>query len=190
MTRTTINRDAIAEAAIRCFDKFGPQRTSMADIADEAGISRQSIYRFFDDRPALIQYILNSRISEMGKSIAKKFAAYKSLEEALVEGSLLSMREARKDRLYSTLITTSTDYNLELFFLKGTPEIRKIMASYWSPLIEKARAVGEISDDLETEEIMEWIRHVHTTLVIRDDKDEKAQRAMLKRFFVPSILLR
>jgi len=188
MNRQSISPDAIAEAAIRCFDKFGPQRTSMADIADEAGISRQTIYRFFDDRPALVQYILNKRIAEMGRTIAKKFSAYKSLREALVEGSLLSIREARKDRLYSTLVATSTDHSLELFFLRGTPEIREVMLSYWNPLIEKSRAAKEVSNDLSTEEIMEWIRHVHTTLVIRDDKSEAEQRAMLQRFFVPSII--
>jgi len=36
-------RDKIVDAAIRCFERFGPQRTSMNDIADEAGISRRAL---------------------------------------------------------------------------------------------------------------------------------------------------
>ncbi len=183
-----MNRETIAAAAVSCFSKYGPQRTSMADIADEAGISRQSVYRFFDDRSALIRYILDIRIAVAGKVIAKEFSAFRTLEEALVEGSLLSIRIARQDELFRTLVTDSADHSLELFLLNVTPEIRKVMWSYWGPLIDRARAEGAIADHLTDEQIMEWIRHVHTTLTIRGEDEIENQRRMLRNFFVPSIL--
>jgi AcrR family transcriptional regulator len=34
----------IVDAAVRCFERYGPQRTSMSDIAEEAGISRRTLY--------------------------------------------------------------------------------------------------------------------------------------------------
>ena len=160
----------------------------MADIADEAGISRQSVYRFFDDRSALIRYILDVRIAAAGKVIAKEFSAFETLEDALVDGSLLSIRIARQDDLFRTLVTDSADHSLELFLLNVTPSIRKVMWSYWGPLIDKARADGQIADHLTDDQIMEWLRHVHTTLTIRDEDDIEAQRSMLLNFFVPSII--
>ena len=50
-------RHEIVDAAVRCFERYGPQRTSMRDIAEEAGISRRTLYRVFDDRSALIEEI-------------------------------------------------------------------------------------------------------------------------------------
>jgi len=186
--KNAVTREAIAEAAIRCFESYGPQRTSMADIADEAGFSRQSVYRFFEDRSALIQYILNQRISAMGESLKPHFAKYRTIEDALVDGSIVSLRASRNDPLFVKIVTTSTDHGLELFLFRGTEDIRSVMLSYWAPILNKARAEGCIRASLTNERIMEWVRHVHTILMLRDDQDEKAQRQMLKDFFVPSIV--
>lgn len=187
-TKKTVTREAIAEAAIRCFESYGPQRTSMADIADEAGFSRQSVYRFFEDRSALIQYILNQRISAMAESLKPHFAKYKTIEEALVDGSILSLRSSRNDPLFVKIVTTSTDHSLELFLFRGTDDIRRVMLSYWAPILDKARSNGRIDAAMTNERIMEWVRHVHTILMLRDDQDERVQRQMLKDFFVPSIV--
>src|SRR4051794_28296453 len=93
-------REIIATAAIRCFERFGPQRTSMADIADAAELSRQSVYRLFEDRSSHVQYILNQRISALAESLRIQFAKYRTLEDALVDGSVISVKAARDDALF------------------------------------------------------------------------------------------
>ncbi|MEQ8558229.1 MAG: TetR/AcrR family transcriptional regulator [Henriciella sp.] len=189
-SRNQLNKDLFAEAAIRCFDKYGPQRTSMADIAEEAGASRQSIYRFFEDRSALVQYILERRITNMARSLKQEFSTYSTVDEALVEGSLASIRIARQDQLFNSIVVNSTDHSLELFLVRASEEIRDIMAANWAPLLQQARENGRIRDSITNEQIMEWIRHVHTVMMIRDDESEDAQRALLQSFFLPSVLRR
>lgn len=50
----------ILEAAVRAFSRFGVKRTSMNDLSDEAGISRQTLYKAFRNKDevlcALIRY--------------------------------------------------------------------------------------------------------------------------------------
>lgn len=111
--RPTLNKTLLADAAIQCFSQFGPQRASMADIAEEAGASRQSIYRFFEDRSALLQFILEQRISAMARQLKTRFDKYQSIDEALVDGSLESIMAARSDELVNSIITSSTDHSLE-----------------------------------------------------------------------------
>jgi AcrR family transcriptional regulator len=190
MKRTggSLTREGIAAAAIRCFERYGPHRTSMADIADEANISRQSVYRFFEDRSTLIQYILNERISVMAESLRAPFSKFKTIEEALVEGSLISLRTSRKDKLFTEIVTASTDHSIEVFLMRTTEDIRTAMAQLWTPILDKARADGLIRAGITNEKILAWIRSVHTVLTIRDDLDEKAQRQMLQDFFVPSVV--
>lgn len=183
-----MTREAIAAAALRCFERYGPQRTSMSDIADEAAISRQSLYRVYEDRSTLIAELLNQRISDLALTLAPQFSAFATIEEALVEGSLLSNRVGRDDWLLAAIVTTSLDHSLELFLLKGSPEIDRSMMSYWGPILNDARDQGRLRPDISNEDILEWLRHVHTVLLLRDDQDEDAQRTILKRFLVPAIV--
>jgi len=40
------------DAAEACFDKYGIAKTTMDDIAKEAGVSRPTLYRWFPTREA------------------------------------------------------------------------------------------------------------------------------------------
>src|SRR4051812_33054735 len=48
----------ILEAAERCIRRFGLRRFSMGDVAQDAGLSRGSVYNHFQDREALIDAVL------------------------------------------------------------------------------------------------------------------------------------
>ena len=48
-------REQIVKAARACFLRFGTEKTSMSDVAREAGLSRGTVYRYFDDRADLIE---------------------------------------------------------------------------------------------------------------------------------------
>lgn len=50
----TIDPDAIAGIALRLFAENGYEKTSMEDIAREAGIGRKSLYRYFANKADLI----------------------------------------------------------------------------------------------------------------------------------------
>ena len=47
-------RTQILEAAQRCFARSGYERTRMDDVAAECGLSKGSLYRFFDCKDALL----------------------------------------------------------------------------------------------------------------------------------------
>lgn len=48
-------RQQILDAAIACFSRKGFRQTTMADIADEAGVSDTLAYRYFSGKEAIIQ---------------------------------------------------------------------------------------------------------------------------------------
>jgi AcrR family transcriptional regulator len=63
-------RDQIVDAALRCFSRNGFERTSMADIIAESGLSAGAIYGHFDGKQeitlAVAKRILGNRMSEFG----------------------------------------------------------------------------------------------------------------------------
>jgi AcrR family transcriptional regulator len=46
---------AICEAAVRLFMRYGVKRTGMNDIAEEAGIARQTLYNSFPNKEAVLR---------------------------------------------------------------------------------------------------------------------------------------
>jgi TetR/AcrR family transcriptional regulator, transcriptional repressor of aconitase len=64
-------RDQIVDAALRCFARTGFQRTSMADIIAEAGLSAGAIYGHFTGKQqlalAVARRILGNRLHELGE---------------------------------------------------------------------------------------------------------------------------
>lgn len=71
-TTTDGKRAAILEAAKQAFSRYGYARTSMADVAQLAGVSRPALYEHFDNRADL----------------------YRSLAETLTEASLRAAHAA------------------------------------------------------------------------------------------------
>ena len=53
----TARRDEIIESALRCFAAKGYQRTSMADIIDESGLSAGAIYGHFSGKKELFSAV-------------------------------------------------------------------------------------------------------------------------------------
>lgn len=49
------NQVEILEAAIRVFVRYGVQRSSMSDIANEANVARQTLYNAFDNKDEVLR---------------------------------------------------------------------------------------------------------------------------------------
>lgn len=78
--------EAIIEAAIGAFIRFGPKKTTMTDIAEAANVSRQTVYALFGDKDGIIvasiRYVTDRsldaarmRVEDAG-SLSSKLDAY------------------------------------------------------------------------------------------------------------------
>jgi AcrR family transcriptional regulator len=179
-------RDRIIAAAIRRFEAAGVTGTTMAHIADEAGLSRQTVYRLFDDRPALLEAILMHRFIAVLDAARVEYEKYGSLREALVEGPIFAMRLLNQDALFLDMVNNATDRRLEDFVLIATPEVRDRTYAVWGPLFAKARLTGELQSELSNVRLAECLRSVAALLILRSDLDDDEKRRFLADFLVPA----
>ncbi|HEX6259741.1 MAG TPA: TetR/AcrR family transcriptional regulator, partial [Woeseiaceae bacterium] len=68
--RTQAQRERILTAAQACFVKFGFHAASMAPIADTAGMSPGLIYRYFENKNAIILAIIEKQLEDARADIA------------------------------------------------------------------------------------------------------------------------
>lgn len=180
------SKQIIIDAAVRCFEQYGPQRTSMDDIAEAAGISRKTLYRVFDDRPKLIQAVLQWRWVDTAKKTQNRIAKAHGFEEALLEGSVTAVSAVKNDKLAKDIIEKATDNTLEQFLIRGNQRTHKAMQDIWLNAIEEGRREGVIRQNLSDDRIIEIIISIHALLVMRDEGPEE-QKAFLKDVLLPAI---
>lgn len=170
----------VIDAAIRCFKRYGAGRTRMGDIAEEAGISRKTLYRIFEDRPALVNRVLSQTLNTMGKKVERELKTFTTVREAVIEGSIRSVKIGLKDKLFNDIVKSETHYRVEQFLMLGDSKVRADMLRIWAPVIDRGREERLIRTDLSNERVTEILQNVHSLLLIRGDEGEASQRTFLK----------
>ncbi|MBU0992186.1 MAG: TetR/AcrR family transcriptional regulator [Proteobacteria bacterium] len=79
-------RQVIMEAALKLFDEKPFHEIGMRDIAEAAGISAASIYRYFPTRDELFAEVLTQDLSEIKPLIEQKLSEGKGNYETLISG--------------------------------------------------------------------------------------------------------
>src|SRR5438309_1116357 len=77
-------KEAILNAARGCFFRYGVGRTTMEDVANEAGIPRQYLYRFFSGREELVTAVASARFREIIDGLRPVLAKPMTLTETLL----------------------------------------------------------------------------------------------------------
>ena len=188
-SKPRVTKQKVVAAAIQCFKQYGVHRTSMADIADAYGVSRQTLYRMFENRSVLLEYIATQRIDILMANLAKFLARYNRLSEAIVEGMVYSIKLGRADELLMEIILQEGDAHFTTFQFGGTEQVQKAMLDAWQPLINASREANEIADGVSDAEIIEWLNNVGHFLNVRPDYDEEDHRRILQKFVLPSLRL-
>lgn len=179
--------ERILQAARDCFSRYGVHRTSMTDVAKAAGVSRQTLYNTISGRQELIEAVVVLRIEEMSDELRAVLDGQPTFVDAIVETSVASVELARKDPELTNLVETATTIRLFEIIAGPFPAIHEAVARLFRPLFEKARRAGELRADVSDDELVDWIRTVYLSLILRGDLDGDAIRQVVRTFLVPSM---
>jgi AcrR family transcriptional regulator len=131
-------------AALTLFGRHGFQRTSMADIAREAGIARATLYLRFPDKRAVFKALASSLVDE----------ALARAESAWIAGAPLSQNIAAtllaKDLMFFQMLR-STPHGAELLEQGAeltAPHAARLDAEFSALLARRGREAADCGADL------------------------------------------
>ena len=179
--------EAIIDAAIACFKKYGVAKTTMEDVTQMAQLGRMTVYRTFRTRTDLLDAVALRHMRDIAIKLKPFFLTYKSLEDALVKGSIKIVELSRKDKIFFSIVEQASDRGVEHFLVNPKSPARVLTLELYSDIFAAARKNGEMRDDVTDVEIAAWLRAVHLILFLRDDLDARGQTLLLKRFLLPSL---
>lgn len=90
-------RERIMAAAVRCVQKYGVDRSSTKLIADEAGISRPTLYAYFANREEIVQQAAEAAVLAIMGRLDQNTRGFGTASERAVEALLFVVAEIRSE---------------------------------------------------------------------------------------------
>ena len=183
-------REAILDAAEACLRRDGIRRTTVRGVAEEAGLSRAYVYRFFPDKPTLLSAALIRRDSAFWADAHERISAASDVAGMVAEAVLLS-RRAPLGPLALELAEAEPAAYAEVM---GTyvHELVPGLLDFWVEHLGTAQERGLVRADLDVEAAAEWVIRVLASLVsvpgrTVDTDDPESLRSCLEKFLAPAL---
>jgi AcrR family transcriptional regulator len=165
--------ERILDAAGRCFATQGVPSTSIADIAREAGCSRPTIYRYFDDRQALRLAFVHREARRLGAAVAASVGRIDDPAARFVEACLRALAGVRASP------------TLAAWFTPGGSAIATDMAGSSSVIESMAGTLVGDPAEPDHRDRARWVVRIMLSLLAMPGTDGTDERRMLERFVVP-----
>jgi len=189
-SKTKPVRERLLDAAEGCLEQFGPQKTSMEDVARAAGMSRATVYRYFENRDALLLGVASRQSSALAAEAINYLAQFNTISDWMVEGLLFTLREIPRRPVFASLVTSLDSRASGSLFL-GSTGLVQIGVNVLQPMFANAKAQGLLRDDVDPEMLVEWLLRMLWTYLNAPSQvatDEEGMRKLFRMMLIPAVL--
>jgi AcrR family transcriptional regulator len=185
----------LCDAALRCIERSGLAKTTLEEVAAEAEVSRQTIYRYFANRDELLLDALllelqrNSGPDRFDEVLAQIDTAEAAVD-ALVNGVVFTLESIRANPKLSALLASEGDSvratlagASQLLFRHHTDDMR--------PWLQLGQKIGFFNPDLDADEMVEWLLRITVSLLTDPgpvERDSDQLRDYLRTYLTPAFV--
>ncbi|GAB3276429.1 TetR/AcrR family transcriptional regulator [Actinocorallia lasiicapitis] len=190
------SHDRIVDAAQECFTRFGVAKTTVEDIAHQAGMSRATLYRnFAGGRDELILAVFLRDVERFLTALAARLSeirdpAAADLGEAVIDGIMEGVAFVRSEPRIATLLVPEAVAHTHVAVNRAFERVLDLCAAKIRPPFELARAAGLIRPELDVEGVVELLFRMIASLSLSPlDRPDAETRRFLRLHVVPALIL-
>jgi AcrR family transcriptional regulator len=128
----------VVDAALRCVARWGLRKTSLDDIAREAGISRATVYRLFPGgKDRVVEVVFCHEAGRLFHAVDADLRAAATLEELLVTGITAMLGVAHDHAVLTSLIQHEPDLVLPHFSFHQLGRVLDLAEGLSRPHLER-----------------------------------------------------
>lgn len=146
----------LLDAAGRCIAQRGNARIAMAEVAEEAGVTRSTLYRYFPSRSDLVKGLLLARAERF---VAASVAAMPDPGDAAASLTHLILHpvEAMRGTPITDALFSPESEGLVVSMELESEAIFQIAFRHFSPFLTRWHAEGQLQPDIEIAMTVRWI---------------------------------
>ena len=178
--RASLAAEQLLDAAGELFARDGVAAVSMADVADAAGCSRATLYRYFDGKDALRTAYVHREARRIGAEVAARVGGLDDPSARLVEAMTVALRLVREDVTLAPWFTVG-DAGGTARLAQSSDVIEGLVAGFLGH-------PAEVGADADTRRRARWVVRVLLSLLADPGADADDERAMLEEFVAPVVV--
>ena len=165
----------LLDAAGELFAERGVAAVGMADVAEAAGCSRATVYRYFANRTELRTAFVHREARRVGAAVAEELAGITDPHERVLTGVQAAIRRVRLD---PTLAGWFRDDGggIAMSMAQSSPVIDTIVSGFLGETTPRQSA------DPATQRRARWLVRLIMSLLAMPSEDPDDERELLERF--------
>lgn len=178
----------IVDAALRCFGRWGVAKTSLDDVAREAGCSRATVYRSVPGgKDGLVDMVAAAEVTRAFAVIGARLDAASSLEELVVEGMTTAARLLAGHRPLQYLLHHEPEVVLPRISFHEADAVLRTVSGFVAPYLERY-----LGADVDLHRAAEWLTRIVLSYVCSpspavDMQDAESVRRLAQAFVLPGL---
>jgi AcrR family transcriptional regulator len=186
-SRPDNHKAAVLDAAAGCYLRLGVAKTTAADIAAAAGISRATLYRRFGSHESIFLAVLERESEAMAAEVQAHLSGIDDPAERLVESMMFSVAQIGGRPVHAAIFTGESAAWAAGRAIR-MEALRRIGAAAVRPLLSDAMDSGVLSDE-DVAGLVDWILRIllsYAAIPGPVDLSPAAIRRQLRSWFLPA----
>lgn len=180
-------RTALVDAALACIARHGTVKTTVDDVARQAGVSRATVYRVFPGgKEELLTAVADTERARLFSALGARMGAADELSDVLVAGIVEATTRIRGHAALAYLVEHEPDVVLGQLCFDDAERLLSMAATFVAPFL------GRWMDADEAVRVAEWLARIVLSYTITpsatvDLTREADARRLVETFVLPGI---
>jgi AcrR family transcriptional regulator len=176
----------IIAAAKLCFAKSGVASSTIDQIAQQAGVSRRTVYRYFDNKEAIILAVVEEQAEPFFEQMRESLLALDSrdMRLVLVHCVLFAVEKGPQMKGHQLLLGARNSAATADFYLRSV-RMRQHLHALLGDRFQKARHAGDIDMAWCLDDLLNWMGRIIYSFIQYPEPPETVER-MVTRFLLPA----
>jgi AcrR family transcriptional regulator len=169
-----------------CLARFGVAKTTIDDVAREAGCSRATVYRYFTNRHALVAAAVDREIEVLTDAVVTAALAADTLEDAIVAMFVTAARRITAHDALQRALALEPEVVLPSLSFEGGDRLFAEATDRFAPVFARFLSVdrGRRAAEWCTRVLLAYLHPDRAPLSMTD---EDAVRDLVRRHVIPAV---
>lgn len=157
-------RERLLEAAYAVFEHKGVADGTMSEVAEQAGVGRATLYRYFAGKESLLEQLVLREARRLFAILDAELGVEEEPSSLFERGLITTLRHLRAHTLLQRVLTREPESILPLLTVQGAP-LLEAAVDFATPYIERA-VKAELIEPVDPRAAAEWGARIVLSLLL------------------------
>ncbi len=157
--KTLTAKERLLNAAKACYERKGISKTTMEDIAQEAKVTRRTVYRHFSGQQDILTGVVYREVNAFWASLLQELEHVDSFGDFLVEALIYTLHHAPKTATHSFLFNQDILPVVNQIYISSEKFVTQ-RAEFLRPVFERLNQDKALNPELDLIMITEWFNRI------------------------------